>query len=127
MWWLTYPDWHKLLGRLPELPVDEIGGEAAHECELLGLSRPDLEGTRFERRKRLLHQLVRSDEGKAIALGKVCRHVGLYRRGHDLDDLHPRFLPIGTGATGCKSGSPLWWRNRSECMAAARRRGQMIR
>ena len=44
-------DRNQLLRRLPELPVDEIGGEAAHEGELFGLPWPDLEGSGLQQRK----------------------------------------------------------------------------
>ena len=46
-------DRNQLLRRLPELPVDEIGGEAAHERELFGLPWPDLEGARLQATQRI--------------------------------------------------------------------------
>ena len=52
---LSHPNRHQLLRRFPELPVDEIGSEAPHQCELFGLPRPDLQGARLEGRKGLLH------------------------------------------------------------------------
>jgi len=57
---LSQPDRNQLLRRFPELPVDEIGCQAAHQRELFGLTRADLQCSRLERRKRLLHQFVRS-------------------------------------------------------------------
>lgn len=45
---------HQLLRGLPELPVDETGGEAAHECEQFCLPWTDLDDTRLEGRKGLL-------------------------------------------------------------------------
>jgi len=45
------PGRHQVPGSLPELPVDEIGGEATHEGELFGLPWPDLEGSGLQQRK----------------------------------------------------------------------------
>src|SRR5215469_7678595 len=88
-----YPDRNQLLRGFPKLSVDEIGGEAAQERELFGLPWPDLEGTRLQRSKRLLHQLVGSHHSDA-ALDKLCRHVGLHGGWHQLDDFHASFLQL---------------------------------
>ena len=53
------PGRHQVPGSLPELPVDEIGGDASHQCELIGLTRPDLEFARLETREGLFDQLIR--------------------------------------------------------------------
>src|SRR4051812_37311307 len=66
----SHPDRHQLLRRLPELPVDEIGGEAAHERELFGLPRPDLQGARPQGRKGLLHQLFGRDQSDSPPSGR---------------------------------------------------------
>ena len=62
------PDRHELLGSLPELPVDETRGEAAHPRECFRLSRPDFDGTRVQGTEGLLHQFV-SGNHAAAALG----------------------------------------------------------
>jgi hypothetical protein len=67
---------HKFFGGFPELTVDEIGGKAAHERELPGLSGMDFERALLKRGKGELHQLVGSDQGDAVVLRKVCRHIG---------------------------------------------------
>ena len=64
---LSHRDRHQLLRRLPELPVDETRGEAAHERELLGLPWPNFERTRIEGRKGLLHQLLRRHQSDTVA------------------------------------------------------------
>ena len=51
-------DRHELLGRLPELRVDEIGGDPAHPRQGFRLPRPDFEGARLQRRKGLFYQLI---------------------------------------------------------------------
>src|SRR6516164_4544557 len=83
-----YPDRHQLLRRLPELPVDEIGSDAAHERELFRLPWPDLECARLKGGKRLPHQLLRSDHSDANTFGKLCCHVGLHHWWHELDDFY---------------------------------------
>jgi hypothetical protein len=50
---------NQLFRGFPELPVDEIGSEAAQECELFSLPGPDLLDTRPEGRKGLLQQFIR--------------------------------------------------------------------
>jgi hypothetical protein len=45
---LSQPDRNQLLRRFPELPVDEIGCQAAHQRELFGLTRPNLQGLLLE-------------------------------------------------------------------------------
>ena len=44
---LSHSDGHQLLRGLPELTVDEIGGESPHQCEQIGLTRPDLDLARL--------------------------------------------------------------------------------
>jgi hypothetical protein len=43
---LNWADRHVLFGGLPKLAIDKIGGDAAHERELLGLARMDFKSTR---------------------------------------------------------------------------------
>ena len=59
------PDRNQFLRCLPETRVDEIGGEAAHPRECVRLSGPDFEGTRLQRRKGLLYQLICSHQAGA--------------------------------------------------------------
>src|SRR5437867_8046550 len=91
---LSHCSRHQFLGRLPEMPVDEIGSEAAHQRKYLGLPGPNFEGSRLQGRKGLLHQLVRVNQTEEAALGKVCRKGGLHPRGHELDDLNAAFLQL---------------------------------
>src|SRR5271165_6711962 len=112
---LAHRDWHQILRRLPELAVDEIGGEAAHPREGFRLSWPDFACARLEGCKRLLHQLIRGDQAGA-ALGKRRRHVGLYCRGHELNDLYAGFLQLepqrlGVGVNS-RLGGAVDWRGR---------------
>ena len=97
---LSHHERHQLLRGLPELPVDEAGGEAAHECELFCLPWTDLEDTRLQGRKGLLHQLLRRHQSDAAALGNVCRQVGLHRGRHEFDDLHAGFLQLKSQRLG---------------------------
>src|SRR6266496_3457445 len=69
---LCRPDRHQLLGALPELPVNEIRGEAAQERQLSRLPGPDLEDAGLQQRKGLLHQFIGADHA-AAALSKLCR------------------------------------------------------
>ena len=41
----------------------------------------------------MLHQFIGGDHA-AAALSKLCRHVGLHRRRHELDDLHSGFFQL---------------------------------
>ncbi len=45
---LSNSDRNQLLRGLPQLPVDEIGCQAAHQRELFGLTRPNLQGPLLE-------------------------------------------------------------------------------
>jgi hypothetical protein len=45
---LNWADRHVLFGGLPKLAIDKIGGDAAHERELLGLARMDFKSTRLK-------------------------------------------------------------------------------
>src|SRR5215472_10596303 len=85
---------HQLPRSLPELLVDEIGGDASHQCELIGLTWPDLELARLEPCKGLFDQLIRSYQGDALAFGKLRGHSGFHRWRHKLDHLYVGFLQL---------------------------------
>jgi hypothetical protein len=59
----------------------EIGGEASHECKLVGLTRPDLELTRLKICKGSFDQLIGDHQNDAISLRKLRGPVGLYSGG----------------------------------------------
>lgn len=84
------------------MPIYELGCEPAHECELLCLPRLNLQNARLQSRKGLLHQLVGSYHGDAAALRKIPRHVGLHRRGHQLDNLDAGVLQLETQGLGVR-------------------------
>ena len=67
---LSHPNRYHLLRRFPELPVDEIGGEAPHQRELVLCPGSDLEGARPECRKGFLHWKSTHD-ARLVAAVKV--------------------------------------------------------
>src|SRR6185503_5397291 len=93
---LTLPrsDRNKFLRGLPESPVDEIRCEAPHECEQIGLARPDLKLTRLEACKGLFEQLVRAYQSNALVLVHHCCEFSLDPWRHEIDHLHAGFLQL---------------------------------
>src|ERR1051325_2802965 len=89
-----HPSGDKLPRCFPESPVDELGSEAAHEGGQFCLPGPHLRGAGLEGRKGLLPQLVGRHQSENIALGNVCRHIGLHRGRHEFDDLYAGFLQL---------------------------------